>query len=96
MASGLHVEFNNNVGLAAELPAFEIQDGLRTKFFKPHHRKDALVTISWLDLETPDGLINHVFSHFGAMKSNIKWCKIKPENEESEEAKLLNNVLSGD
>ena len=94
----IHVEFNPNVGLEsfAELPAFEIRDGLRTKFFRPHHRKDTLVTISWLDLETPDGLINHVFSHFGAMKSNVQWCKIKPENEESEEAKLLNNILSGE
>ena len=80
----------------AELPAFEIRDGLRSKIYRPHHRKDTLVTVSWLDLETSDELVSHVFSHFGTLKSNIKWCKIKQENEESEEAKLLNNILSGE
>ena len=30
------------------------------------------------------------------MKSRIQWCKIKPEGEESEESKLLNNILSGE
>lgn len=79
-----------------DLPAFEIRDGLRSKVYRPHHRKDTLVTISWLDLETPDELISHVFSHFGSLKSNVQWCKIKQESEESEEAKLLNNILSGE
>ena len=53
------------------LPSFDIRDGLRTKFYRPHHRKDTLVTISWLDLETPDDLINHIFGHFGKVKSNV-------------------------
>jgi hypothetical protein len=49
------------------------------------------VTISWLDLETLDELVHHVFSHFGTVKSSVKWCKIKEQEDESEEAKLINN-----
>ena len=30
------------------------------------------------------------------MKSSVKWCKIKEQEDESEEAKLLNNFLSGE
>jgi hypothetical protein len=92
------VEFQPSVSPEsfADLPTFEIRDGLRTKFCRPHHRKETLVTISWLDLETPDDLITHVLSHFGSLKSNIQWCKIKQESDESEEAKLLNNILSGE
>ena len=78
------------------LPSFDIRDGLRTKFYRPHHRKDTLVTISWLDLETPDDLINHIFGHFGKVKSNVQWVKIKQEENESPVAKLLNNILSGE
>ena len=48
----------------ADLPTFEIGDSLRTKIYKPHHRKDTLINVSWLDLETPDELGTHVFSHF--------------------------------
>ena len=94
----IHVEFNQSIlpESFADLPTFEIRDGLRTKFCRPHHRKETLVTISWLDLETPDDLITHVFSHFGTLKSNIQWCKIKQESQDSEEAKLLNNILSGE
>ena len=78
------------------LPSFDIKEGLRTKLYRPHHRKDALVTINWLDLETPDELVLHVFSHFGKVKSGIKWCKIKEEEGESPLAKLLNNIMTGD
>ena len=94
----IHIELTANIEPEAfsDLPTFEIRDGLRTKFNRPHHRRDTLVTISWLDLETPDELISHVFSHFGTLKSNIQWLKIKQESDESEEAKLLNNMLSGD
>ena len=84
----IHVELTPNIEPEAfcDLPTFEIRDGLRTKFYRPHHRKDTLVTISWLDLETPDELITHVFSHFGGLKSNIQWVKIKQESNESEKA----------
>ena len=94
----IHVELSPNIEPEsyADLPAFEIRDGLRSKIYRPHHRKDTLVTVSWLDLETPDEQVSHVFSHFGTLKSNIKWCKMRQENEESEEAKLLNNILSGE
>lgn len=94
----IHVEFDASISPESfsELPTFKIRDGLRTKYSRPQHRKDTLVTISWLDLETPDELVSHVFSHFGKMKSSIQWCKIKPEGEESEESKLLNNILSGE
>ena len=77
------------------LPAFDIRDGLRTKYYKPHHRNETLVTVSWMDIETPDELVLHVFNHFGNVKSNVKWTKIKEEEGESEMAKLLNNILSG-
>ena len=94
----IHVEFTQDIEpeTFTNLPAFEICDGLRSKVYRPHHRKDTLVTISWLDLETPDELVSHVFSNFGTLKSNIQWCKIKQESEESEESKLLNNILSGE
>ena len=94
----IHVELTHSIEPESysDLPSFEIRDGLRTKFSRPHHRKETLVTISWLDLETPDELIFHVFSHFGTMKSNIQLCKIREENEESEEAKLLNDIFSGE
>ena len=94
----IHVEFIPGVELElyADLPTFEIREGLRSKIYRPHHRKDLLVTVSWLDLETPDELVSHIFSHFGTLKSNIQWCKIRQEHEETEEAKLLNNILSGE
>ena len=78
------------------IPSFDIKDGLRTKFYRPHHRKDTLVTVSWMDLETPDEFLIHVFSHFGKIKSEVKWCKIKAEEDESNQAKLLINILSGE
>ena len=78
------------------IPAFDIKEGLRTKFYRPHHRKDTLVTVNWMDLETPDEFLIHVLSHFGKFKSGVSWCKIKPEENESEQARLLNNILSGE
>ena len=77
-------------------PSFDIRDGLRTKLYRPHHRKDTLVTISWLDLETPDILISHILGHFGKIKSSVQWAKIKQEENESQLAKMLNNILSGE
>ena len=93
----IHVEFNENLNLEnlLSMPSFDIREGLRTKFYRPHHRKDTLVTISWLDLETPDNIITYTFSHFGKVKSNIQWVKIKPEEKESPLAKMLNNTLNG-
>ena len=79
-----------------DLPVFDIKDGLRTKFYRPHHRKDTLVTLSWLDLETPDNLVLHILSHFGKIKSNVQWCKIKQEEDESALAKQLNSIMSGE
>ena len=79
-----------------KFPSFDIREGLRTKFYRPHHRKDTLVTISWLDLETPDALISHVFGHFGRVKSNVSWVKMKQEENESQLAKMLNNIFSGE
>ena len=94
----IHVELTNNVSPESmtNLPAFDIRNGLRTKFYRPHHRKDTLVTINWLDIETPDSLVTHILSHFGKIKSNIQWVKIKAEENESLLAKMLNNILSGE
>jgi hypothetical protein len=94
----IHIEFNENVKpeTMINLPSFDIREGLRTKFYRPHHRKDTLVTISWMDLETPDNLVNYVFGHFGRVKSNVQWVKIKAEENESQLAKMLNNILSGE
>ena len=94
----IHVELTNNVNPESmtNLPAFDIRNGLRTKFYRPHHRKDTLVTINWLDIETPDSLVTHILSHFGKIKSNIQWVKIKAEENESLLAKMLNNILSGE
>ena len=78
------------------LPAYDIRDGLRVRYYKPHHRKDVLVTINWMDIETPDELLTHVLKHFGKVKSNIKWMKVKEEEGESHIAKMLNSVLCGE
>ena len=94
----IHVEMNENVKLEKfiELPVFEIREGLRTKFYRPHHRQDTLVKISWLDLETPDELVMHILSFFGKPKSNVQYCTMKEEDGESELAKLLNNIPNGE
>ena len=94
----LHIQLQPNVkpDKFMDLPTFEIRQGLRTKFYRPHHRQDTLVRISWLDLETPDELIHHIFSFFGKIKSNIQYCKIKEEEGESDLAKLLNNIPNGE
>ena len=78
------------------LPAYDIREGLRVRYYKPHHRKDVLVTINWMDIETPDELLTHVLNHFGKVKSNIKWMKVKEEEGESNIAKMLNSVLCGE
>ena len=77
----LLIELTDNIDpdSFAHLPAFDIHEGLRVKYYKPHHRKETLVTINWLDIETPDELLTHVFNHFGQVKSNIKWSKINQE-----------------
>ena len=92
----INLELSGNVNPESfiNFPSFDIREGLRTKFYRPHHRKDTLITISWLDLETPDNLVTHVFSHFGTVKSNVQWTKIRQEEDESP-AKMLNNILSG-
>ena len=94
----IHIELSSAVNpeLFSSLPAFDIRDGLRTKLYKPHHRKEVLVNISWLDLETPDELILHILSYFGKVKSGIQYKKIKEEPGESAEAKLLNNIFNGE
>ena len=79
-----------------DLPAFEIRKGLSVKYYKPHHRKDVLVNINWLDIETPDELLVHVLSHFGKVKSNVTWIKMKEEKDESQLAKMLNSIRNGD
>ena len=50
----VEIKSNVNAEIFCDLPTFEIRDGLRTKFYRPRHKKETLVTISWLDLETPD------------------------------------------
>ena len=94
----IHVELKNEVNLETflSLPAFDIRDGLRTRYYKPHHRKETLVTLSWMDIETPDDLLVHVLNYFGNVKSNVKWTTIKEEEGESEIAKLLNNIQNGE
>ena len=94
----IHIEFAGNVNLETmtNLPVFDIRNGLRTKFYRPHHRKDTLVTINWLDIETPDSLVSHVLGHFGKLKSNVQWAKFKKEENESSLAGLLNSILSGE
>ena len=93
----IHVELNSNVDPEnfVALAAFDIREGLRTKFYKPHHTKESLVTISWMDLETPDDLLIHILNHFGHVKSNVRWMKIKEEEGETELEKLLNNISNG-
>ena len=94
----IHLELKPNVKPEEfmNFPAFDIRDGLRTKLYKPHHRKDVLVTVSWLDLETPDDFLTYVLSFFGKIKSGVQYMKIKEEPGESKEAQLLNNILSGE
>ena len=43
----IQVEFGKKVKPEdfINLPAFDIKEGVRTKFYKPHHRKEILVTI---------------------------------------------------
>ena len=94
----IHVELKDNVKPEkfVELPVFDIREGLRTKFYRPHHRQDTLVKISWLDLETSDDLIIHILSFFGTLKSGIQYCTMKEEEGESELAKLLNKIPNGE
>ena len=94
----IHVEMKDNVKLDRfiELPVFDIREGLRTKFYRPHHRKDILVKVSWLDLETPDELLLHVLSFFGNPKSGVQYCTMKEEEGESELANLLNKIPNGE
>ena len=94
----VHIELADKVNPESfvDLPAFDIHDGLRVKYYKPHHRKEKLVTVNWLDLETPDELLVHVFNHFGKVKSNVKWSRIKQEEGDSALAKLLDNIMNGE
>ena len=94
----IHVELKENVKPEkfVELPVFDIREGLRTKFYRPHHRQDTLVKISWLDLETPDDLIIHILSFFGKPKSGIQYCTMKEEEGDSDIAKLLNKIPNGE
>ena len=48
----VHIEFNDKVVIEhlLNLHAFEIHDGLSVKYYRPHHRKEALVNFSWMDL----------------------------------------------
>ena len=52
----IHIEMDKSVQVESliNIRSFDIKDGLRTKFYRPHHHKDTLVTVSWIDLETPD------------------------------------------
>ena len=94
----IHIEMNKNVKLekVIDLPVFDIREGLRTKFYRPHHREDTLVKFSWLDLETPDELLLHILSFFGPLKSGVQYCTMKEEEGESDLAKLLNDIPNGD
>ena len=79
-----------------DLPVYDIREGLRTKFYRPHHRQDTLVKISWLDLETPDDLVIHILSFFGKPKSGIQYCTMREEEGESDPAKLMNKIPNGE
>ena len=94
----IHIELKDNVNPDdfVGLPSFDIRDGLRVKYYRPHHRKESLVTLSWLDLETPDDLIIHVLSHFGEVKSNMKWKNFSEEECDGDLEKLLNNIATGE
>ena len=82
--------------------SIEIRSGLRTKFCKPRHGLEVMVTVSWADPETPDGLVNHVFSHFGKIKTSpnnqlgIIHGTFKTAEEEGTWAKKLNNISNGE
>ena len=81
----IHLELKPNLKPEEfmNFPAFDIRDGLRTKLYKPHHRKDVLVTVSWLDLKTPDDFLTYVLSFFGKIKSSVQYMKIREEPGES-------------
>ena len=70
--------------------------GLRTKFCRSHHRKDVLVTVSWLDLETPNELVYHLFSHFGKVTGSITDCVYKKSENDSSLASLLDGIPNGE
>ena len=67
------------------LTAFDIREGLQTMFYKPHHTKESLVTISWMDLEMPNKLLIYTFNHFG----HVRLMNIKEKKGETELEKLL-------
>ena len=94
----IHVEMKSNFKLDhfIDLPVFDIREGIRTKFYRPHHRQDTLLKISWLDLETPDELILHILPFFGKPKSGVQYCTMREEEGESELAKLLNKIPTGE
>ena len=41
-------------------------------------------------------MLIHVFNHFGEVKSNVMWSKMKQEESDGDLEKLLNNILSGE
>ena len=70
----INIELVNSVNLESmiNLPVFEIREGLRTKFYRPHHRKESLVTISWLDIETPDSLRPNLKKNIYLLKPGLR------------------------
>ena len=42
----IELTYNIDPDSFAHLPAFDFHEGLRVKYYKPHHRKEALVTIN--------------------------------------------------
>ena len=92
----IHLADNVNPDMFSNLPSLEIKPGLRTKFCRPHHRKDVLVTVSWLDMETPNELLYHLFSHFGKVNSSIADCVYKKNEKDSDLASLLDGVPNGE
>ena len=61
-----------------------------------------MVTVSWADPETPDGLIHHVFSHFGKIKTNhnnplgIINGTYNTADDDGDWVKKLNNIGNGE
>ena len=54
------------------------------------------MNVSWLDMETPNELLHHLFSHFGKVNSSISDCVYKKSESDSELASFLDGIPNGE
>ena len=74
----IHIELTANIEPEAfsDLPTFEIRDGLRTKFNRPHHHKDTLLTMNQL-VRSWDPWWAHISCFLPLWNFEVKYSMVK-------------------